>query len=88
VTKKTLYGITLPLMGVLGGVIGAAFALGASKQHVQDTLIKHGTAIQKIEKSIDRGTLRHIEIITSISRLGAEIRILTKAVEHLEEDLD
>lgn len=71
-------------MGAFSGIIVTAFALGAGKQHMQDTLIKHETAIQKIEESIDLGTRRHIEIITSVANLGADIRILTVAVELLK----
>lgn len=85
--QKTLYMIILPLVGAFSGIIVTAFALGAGKQHMQDTLIKHEIAIQKMEESIDLGTHRHIEIITSVANLGADIRVLTVSVELLKNKI-
>ncbi len=86
--QKTFYGILITVLLASGGVLGAAFTLGAGKQRVQDTLVEHTTAIEEIEESIDLGTERYIDIMKSVADLGADIRVLTEVVERIDKFRD
>lgn len=50
-TKKqhTIYGIIGMIIGIIGGIAGTAFSMGAGQQQFRDTLFHNTTAIEKLQ---------------------------------------
>ncbi len=96
-TKKqnTAYGICALFLGLIGGVAGTAYALGADKQRVNDTLAQHALTMVGMqqddivhEKAIQQELDRFVEIIASpIALLQSSITNLTADVANLRTDV-
>lgn len=96
-TKKqnTAYGICALFLGLIGGVAGTAFALGADKQRVNDTLAAHALTMITLqnddvshEKAIQQELNRFVEVIASpITLLQSSIIKLTADVANLRTDV-
>lgn len=96
-TKKqhTVYGIGGLILGIIGGIAGTAFSLGANKQRVNDTLTRHTTKIiaMKIddkvhEKAVQQELDRFAEIIIAqMTQLQGNISHLTNTVGNLRTDV-
>lgn len=96
-TKKqsTLYGICALFLGLIGGVAGTAYALGADKQRIDDTLTAYARTMTTLqnrdithEKTIQKELDRLVEVIASpISLLQSSIIKLTADVANLRTDV-
>lgn len=96
-TKKlnTLYGICVLFIGIIGGIAGTAYALGADKQRINDTLSQHERTILLMrsndishEKAIQKELDRLIEVIASpITLLQSSISKLTSDVANIRTDV-
>lgn len=96
-TKKqqTLYGIIGLVVGILGGVVGTAFSMGAEQQRIQSALITNSTAIETMKvqqnehkENIQKEMDRYAQIIAAqITPLQSGISQLTVGVGNLRTDV-
>jgi hypothetical protein len=91
-TKKqhTIYGVGGLIIGIIGGIAGTAFSLGADRQRINDTIIRHTTEITNIEKTVDikitdiQGSIANITIM--IGDLRTDVQVLKALMERIEKD--
>lgn len=96
-TKKqhTLYGICAVLIGIVGGIAGTAFSMGAEKQRLNDTLVRHTTEIisMKLDDNVHEKATQHqldrfSEIIAGqMTQLQMGVTQLTTTVGELRTDV-
>ncbi len=96
-TKKqnTAYGVIGLFLGIIGGIAGTAFSLGADKQRINGTLNQHTTEIstlkiidERLEKEVQQELDRFSEIVSiKITQLQNSISHLTNIVSNLHTDL-
>lgn len=96
-TKKqqTIGSILGLVIGIIGGVAGTAYALGADKQRVNDTLVAHAQTMVILqnenaahEKAIQKELDRFVKIIASpIALLQSGITKLTADIASLRTDV-
>lgn len=96
-TKKqhTLYSIAILIVGFIGGVAGTAFSMGAEKQRINDTLLRHTTEIATLvasEKSNEKVTQQKLDhftetIVNQIDRLKINIAELATIAGNLRTDV-
>ena len=96
-TKKqsTFYCIIVLFVGIIGGIAGTAFSMGAERQRIKDVLDTQTTAIAVIkadntqhETSIQNEMDRYVEIITvQMINLQESIKELTTTVSGLSTDV-
>lgn len=103
-TKKqnTIYAIIGLLIGTMGGIFGAGITMGAERQHIKDTLIRHTLEITANEASVQKEMDRYAEIMaaqmthlqesireltTTIYDLRTDVQVLNALMERVEEDL-
>jgi len=93
--QKTIYGFIGLLTGILGGIAGAAFSMGAGQQQIRDNLAVNTSAIAEVklqqeqqdanlEKDMDRHT-RNIE--NQIAKIQEGISRLTTTVGDLKTEV-
>jgi len=86
--KNTVWGAICLFIGLLGGIVGTAFSMGAEKQRVNDALIVNTTKIESVEASVDKEMDRYATIMSSqITTLQDSIRELTNIVGNLRTDV-
>ncbi len=94
--KQQAIGSILGLViGIIGGVAGTAYAMGADKQRVNDTLAAHALTMVTLqnenvvhEKAIQQELDRFVEIIASpIALLQSGITKLTADIANLRTDV-
>jgi len=94
--KQQAIGSILGLViGIIGGVAGTAYAMGADKQRVNDTLAAHAMTMVTLqnenaahEKAIQQELDRFVEIIASpIALLQSSITKLTADIASLRTDV-
>lgn len=93
--KHTFYGICGTILGVICGIAGTAFSLGADSQTTINSIIKNDLAItelQKVdtkhEKSVQKEMDRYVLVITAqMTGIQECISILTEAVGNLRTDV-
>lgn len=96
-TKKqhTACGIVALIIGIIGGIYGTAFSMGASKQRIDDMFNKYTVEIVALkeddkvhEKAIQKELDRFAEIISSqMNQLQSTITHLTNTVGYLRTDV-
>ncbi len=96
-TKKqsTFYCVIGLILGVVGGIAGTAFSMGAEQQRIKGTLDIHTSEIAVIkadniqhEASVQKEMNRYVDIITvQITHLQESIRELTTTVSNLSIDV-
>lgn len=85
------------IIGVVGGVAGTAYSMGAERQRINDTLIQNTTEIASVDKEMDRyATIlaaqitdlhKSIRELTSlVSVLQTDVRVLQAIMERMERD--
>jgi len=93
--QNTVYGAIGLLIGIVGGIAGTAFSMGAEKQRLQDTLVATNARITTVkekqdiyEAQITREMDRYTKTIAShISQLQITIGELTRIVGDLRTDV-
>lgn len=93
--QQTMYGIGGLIVGIIGGVAGTAFSMGADKQRLNDTLVRHTTEIASMqlddkahEKATQQELDRFVEIIAGqMTQLQISIAHLTATVGDLRTDV-
>ncbi len=93
--QHTIYGILGIVLGIIGGVAGTAFSMGAGQQRFKDAILHNSSEIETIkidvvksakvsQKEIDRniGT-----VSDKISELQKDISTLTNIVTDLRTDV-
>lgn len=83
------------VIGVIGGVAGTSYALGANKQRINDTLAQHALTMVAMqqddiahEKAIQAELNRFIEIVASpMTVLHSSIIKLTSDIANLRTDV-
>lgn len=93
--QNTVYGAAGVILGIIGGIAGTAFSMGANKQRVNDILVTHTTKIAAMEvddKVHEEATQKQLgrfsEIIASqITQLQGSILHLTNTVGNLRTDV-
>ena len=96
-TKKqnTIYGVIGLLIGVVGGIAGTAFSMGADRQKLQDSIIHTGARITAMEDKqyaheaqVEKEMNRYAEIIAAhITQLQESIGRLNSTVGDLRTDV-
>lgn len=96
-TKKqsTICSVVCLIIGVVGGIAGAAFSMGAEQQHIKDTLMRYATEIETMgvdniehKMSVQKEMDRHTEIMTAqTTYLLDSIRELTSTISDLRADV-
>lgn len=89
-TKKqnTLYAIVGLFIGTVGGIAGTAYAVGADRQKVNDTISQHSRRINNIEKEGQKELDRLAQVIASqMSDLQSGIAEITKNMSELRTDV-
>jgi hypothetical protein len=96
-TKRqyTACGIVSLVIGILGGIAGTAFSMGADKQRIKDTLTTH--AVKMLDMKVDdklheEATQRELDrfskiIAAQITQLQGSITNLTDTVGELRTDV-
>lgn len=93
--QHTIYGAIGLVIGIFGGAVGTAFSMGAEKQLLKDTLIRHTTELATIklddeahEKATQQELDRFAEIIAGqMTQLQLSISQLTTTVGDLRTDV-
>lgn len=86
--QNTAYGVIGIILGIIGGIAGTAFAMGADKQKVHDTLITHTAKIKDLKADTQQQLDRFSEIIASqMTQLQGSILDLTNTVGNLRTDV-
>lgn len=91
----TFYSIGGLIFGVIGGIAGTAFSMGASRQRVNDTLIRHTAEImsvemndEKHEETVQKELDRFSKIISSqMTSLQNNITRLSDTIGNLRTDV-
>lgn len=96
-TKKqnTFYGIIGLILGIIGGIAGTAFTMGAERQNIKNSLAINAANIESMqldnvvhEASVEKEMDRYAEIIAAhITQLQANISTLTTTVGGLRIDV-
>jgi signal recognition particle GTPase len=92
---RSIYCAIGLIAGIIGGVAGTAFTMGAERQRINDTLTKHTTEMEamKVADTIHEQTTqkeldRFAEIIGSrMTQIQSEIVTLTNTVNNLRTDV-
>lgn len=90
-TKKqyTLPGIFGLIIGIIGGIAGTAFSMGADKQRVNDTLIRHTAELDLLPQIISDQTSKIQESIVHLADeivdLRIKVEVLTTIIERIEK---
>jgi len=86
--QNTIYGFIILLIGTLGGIFGTAFTMGAERQRINDTLIRHGAEIAANDTSVQQEMDRYAEIMSAqMVHLQECIRALTSTINALNTDV-
>lgn len=93
--QQTMYGIGGLIVGIIGGIAGTAFSMGADKQRVKDTLTRHTAemvAMQADDEAHEKATQKELdrfaEIIASqMTLLQSSIAGLNATVGDLRTDV-
>ncbi len=93
--QSTIYGAIGLILGVIGGIAGTAFSMGADKQRINDTLIRHTAemiAMKEDDKVHEITTQQELnrfsEIIAAqMTQLQGGIAHLTNTVGDLRTDV-
>lgn len=93
--QNTLYGAIGLILGIMGGVAGTAFSIGADKQRINDILTRHSTemiAMKVKDESHERATQRELDRFSEIiagqmTQLQSSIAQLTLTVGNLRTDV-
>lgn len=91
----TLYSIGGLVFGIIGGITTTAFSMGASKQRINDTLIRHTAGIMSIEtdnkkheETVQKELDRFSKIISSqMTSLQNNITRLSDTIGNLRTDV-
>lgn len=96
-TKKqpTIYGIAGLVLGIVGGIAGTAFSMGADKQRINDTLVRHTTemvALRIDDEAHEKATQQELDRFTTIisqqmTQIQTEISHLTDTISNLRTDV-
>lgn len=96
-TKKqhTIYGVIGLILGIIGGIAGAAFSMGADKQRINDTLTRHTAemvAMKADDKTHEKATQQELDrlakiIAAQMTQLQSSIAYLTNTVGDLRTDV-
>lgn len=96
-TKKqsTFYCVIGLILGVVGGIAGTAFSMGAEQQRIKSALDTHNSAIAVMkaddiqhEASVQKEMNRYVDIITvQMTYLQESIKELTSTVSNLSADV-
>jgi len=96
-TKKqqTAYGMIGLVIGIISGIAGTAFSMGAERQHVRDALIKHTSDIDSIKlansnyaDNTEKEMNRYAKIIAAhMTQLQENIANLNTTVGNLRTDV-
>lgn len=97
VTKKqqTLCGALVMFLGILGGVVGTAFSMGAEQQRIKDALTTNDTEIaamkvrqNEYKENLQKEMDRYAQIIAAkMTQLQSSISQLTISVGDLRTDV-
>lgn len=72
------------IIGIIGGIAGTAYSMGAEQQRINDTLVQNTTEIASVDKEMDR----YAEILAAqITDLHKSIRELTSTISILRTDV-
>ncbi len=93
--QNTLYIIVSLVLGILSGIFGTAFSMGANRQRVDDIIVRHTTEIVNIrveqkdnKKAAQQELNRFTEILAyQIGGLQKSITDLTDTVSDLRIDV-
>lgn len=93
--QNTLHGAIGLILGILGGVAGTAFSMGADKQRINGTLVRHSVEMiamkvddEAHEKATQQELDRFAEIIAGqMTQLQGSIAQLTLTVGNLRTDV-
>lgn len=81
--KYTICGIGGLILGIMGGIAGTAFSLGADKQRINDTLIQHTSEITTIKTEIQNSILY---LTDAVNNLRTDVQVLKALMERMEQD--
>jgi len=97
VAKKqiTIVGAIGLVMGIIGGIAGTAFSMGADQQRINDAIIRNSAEIQVIkdvdsahEISVQQQMNRYVDIIIAqMTSVQDSIQELTTTVGQLSTDV-
>ncbi len=87
--QHTFYGIFGLIIGIVGGIAGTAFSMGADKQRVNDTLIRHTAELDLLPQIISNQTSKIQESIAHLTReigdLRTDVQVLKAIMERIEK---
>ncbi len=84
--QNTFYGIVVLLLGIIGGISGTAFSMGADRQRINDTLTRHTTqmAAMKIDdKAHEETTQKELDRFAEI--IAAQMTLLQSGQTQLND---
>lgn len=85
IKERTLCTIVVLIVGVIGGIAGTAFSMGADKQRINDLLTEHNTAIISIkteEKIREHSAKKELDNFQAI--VASHLRIIQDDIKHLD----
>lgn len=93
--NHTIYSVGFLILGVIGGIFGTAFSLGADKQRIDDMLTRHTKEILALEidenaheKATQKELDRFSEIIVSqMTLLQNGVAQMNSTVSNLRTDV-
>ncbi len=93
--QPTIYGIGGLILGIVGGIAGTAFSMGADKQRINDTLVRHTTemvALRIDDEAHEQATQQELDRFTTVisqqmTQIQTEISHLTDTISNLRTDV-
>ncbi len=93
--RHTIYCIGGLILGTVGGIAGTAFSMGADKQRINDTLIRHTTemvALRTDDAAHEKATQQELDRFTIIiseqmTQIQTEILHLADTIGNLRTDV-
>lgn len=93
--QNTAYGFAGIILGIIGGIAGTAFSMGADKQRINDILVRHTAEMKAMkvdDEAHEKATQQELDrfsviIAAQMTQLQSSIAHLTNTVGDLRTDV-
>lgn len=86
--QNTFYRIGIVILGIIGGIVGTAFSMGANNQRVNDTLTRHTlemTSMREDDEAHEETTQKELDRFAEI--IAAQMTLLQNGQTQLNDTI-